>query len=124
MLPNVTVNWDAPAVDVSPGSRDPASQSDRVIAARQRATQALDAVGSDLAGLLLDLCGFLKGLERIERERSWPPRSGKVVAKLALARLADHYGLERAATGPDRARRVRSWRSVVAQEAGLESAAS
>jgi hypothetical protein len=124
MLPNVTVNWDAPAVDVSPGSRDPASQSDRVIAARQRATQALDAVGSDLAGLLLDLCGFLKGLERIERERSWPPRSGKVVAKLALGRLADHYGLERAATGPDRARRVRSWRSVVAQEAGLESAAS
>lgn len=124
MLPNVTVNWEAPAVDVSSGSRDPAGQSDRVIAARQRATQALDAVGSDLAGLLLDLCGFLKGLERIERERSWPPRSAKVIAKLALARLAEHYGLERAATGPDRARRVRSWRSLVTESAEFESAAS
>lgn len=113
MLPSVTVNWESPAIDAPRNPRDPAAQSDRVVAARQRVRRAFDAVGSDFAGLLLDLCGFLKGLEAIERERGWPPRSGKVVAKLALGRLADHYGLERSAQGPAGSRGIRSWRAIL-----------
>ena len=114
MLPSVTSRWDAVS-DPTRGAhgRDPGAASDVVIAARQRVTATLRAVGADLADLLIDLCGFLKGLEQIERDRGWPPRSAKVIVNLALARLADHYGIERAAKGPAHSRGIRAWRAVV-----------
>jgi Domain of unknown function (DUF6456) len=114
MLPSITSRWDA--VPNSPRiarGADMSTASEAAVAARQRATTALRAVGADLADLLIDVCGFLKGLEQIERDRSWPPRSGKIILNLALARLADHYGIERAAKGPAQSRGIRAWRAIV-----------
>jgi hypothetical protein len=113
MLPSVTARWEG-AIGAGPqGPRDPAGASDTMIAARQRTRAALEAVGGDFADLLVDLCGFLKGLEAIERERRWPARSAKVVVRLALRRLAEHYGLDAEARGPRASRGIRAWMEVL-----------
>lgn len=94
MLPRVTVNWDAGlAAGTHASSRGPASASDASLAARQRVRQACKRLGPELSGLAIDVCGFLKGLDAVERERGWPARSAKVVLRLALVALAEHYGL-------------------------------
>jgi hypothetical protein len=109
MMPSVTARWDGEIGSRRGAVRDPAAATDAMIAARQRVRNALSEVGQDFADLLTDLCGFLKGLETLERERRWPPRSAKVVVRLALRRLAEHYGLETEARGPARSRGVRTW---------------
>lgn len=94
MLPRVTVDWDAGlAAGTHAPARGPAEASDSSIAARQRVRLACKRLGPELSGLAIDVCGFLKGLDQVERERRWPARSAKVVLRLALAALVEHYGL-------------------------------
>ena len=111
MLPRVTTNWSASgAGGKGAGGAGPGELLDAALAARGRVEAALAAAGGDLAGLLLDVCGFLKGLETIESERGWPPRSAKIVLRIALGRLAEHYGLSPSAQGPARAP-LRVWQA-------------
>lgn len=98
LLPRVTANWSA-SVASGPRISGAADMTDVMISARQRARSALQAVGPDFADLLIDVCGFLKGLELVERERGWPARSGKLALELALRQLARHYGLRNEAKG-------------------------
>lgn len=106
LMPRTTSNWDSP---LSSGRSNPdAAATETMIAARQYVRRALDAVGPEFGGLLLDVCCFLKRLEDVERERLWPSRSAKVVLQLALTQLARHYGYGDRAKGAARAA-VRTW---------------
>ena len=101
LLPSVTSNWSAHG---SGGRADPSRlllPSEVALAARQRIDRALDALGPEFSGLVLDACGFVKRLEIMEAERGWPARSAKVVLRMALAQLARHYGLAASARGPE-----------------------
>jgi len=109
-MPHTTSDWMRPiASGPRGGSGDRAGAfTETVVAARRRVREALDAVGPEFAGLLLDVCCFLKGLEDVERERTWPASSGKVVLGLALDRLARYYGYAREARGCGQGR-LRTW---------------
>ncbi|MDK9697499.1 MAG: DUF6456 domain-containing protein [Siculibacillus sp.] len=110
MMPAVTSNWSTGRIAAGHGASGGIGDlADRALAARDRVRSALEAVGRDLADVLLDVCCFLKGLETIEADRRWPARSAKVVLDIALGRLAAHYGLADEARGPDRARALRAW---------------
>lgn len=115
MLPRTTMNWDAALTpdDRGAGPRDGAGASDSAIAARRRVRLACERLGPELSGIVIDVCGFLKGLDLVERERRWPARSAKVVLRLALSALAAHYGMDRHAARPG----PRSWQAPDARPA-------
>jgi len=105
LMPHTSSNWASP---VSDGAKNVGDATETMVAARQQVHLALDAVGPEFAGLLVDVCCFLKRLEEVERERTWPLRSAKVVLQLALERLARHYGYAAKARGRLRAA-LRTW---------------
>jgi hypothetical protein len=104
LTPRVTSNWSAPTGRSRSGGAG--EMTDLIVASRQRVGRALDACGPEFAGLLMDVCCFLRGLEEVERERGWPARSAKIVLQLGLDRLARHYGLSNDGSGHAH---VRTW---------------
>jgi hypothetical protein len=96
LQPRITANWSAAAPSERTRRSAPGAgveMRDAVVAARQRVNRALEAVGPELAGILLDVCCHDIGLEAAGQARGWPPRSAKVVLDLALTGVARHYGL-------------------------------
>lgn len=109
MRAHVTANWD---FGVASGRRTLSAQdrsdiSDVALAAKQRFHRALDAVGPELAAVLVEVCCHLNGMTGAERTLGLPKRSGKVVLLIALNALARHYGMIEA--GPPARSRARHW---------------
>ncbi|MBA3324435.1 MAG: helix-turn-helix domain-containing protein [Rhodobacteraceae bacterium] len=93
MGPRVTQNWER---FLTAGSRG-GVQAGRGMAegpqdARTRVAGAMEALGPGLSDIVFRICCFLEGLETAEKRLGWSARSGKVVLKIALERLAAHYG--------------------------------
>lgn len=89
-------NWDRlamPHARQQAGGSDGLSLTEGGLAARQRFYQAIEMVGEELAPALMSVCCEQLGLEEAERRHGWPKRAGKVILKMALDRLARHYGL-------------------------------
>lgn len=67
--------------------------SDIAAEARRGVASIHHLLPRDCAGVVFDVCGLLKGLQQVERERNWPRRSAKLVLRIGLDQLAQHYGL-------------------------------
>lgn len=113
LMGNVSRSWERLAL---PQSRQKGqgteglSVTEGSMAARQRFYQALDAVGEELSPVLVNICCEHMGLEDTERRHGWPKRTGKVILKLALNKLARHYGLAGSTgSGGDSGRRLHHW---------------
>lgn len=91
---NLTMSWQAR----SDGGGKAPSDHDRghvaAMAAQRRIHDALSFVGPGLSDVLVAVCQQNMSLQIIERDLSFPARSGKVIVKLALARLTVFYGFQ------------------------------
>lgn len=93
IAPRMSIDLTAPIIVNMRGQKREPLLSDTILAAKQRFSAAMRAVGPGLNDLLFDVCCDLRGLEQAEKAKAWPARSGKIVLGIALDRLADHYGL-------------------------------
>ena len=94
MGPRVAQNWDRFLTSASGGGFSDNAPAEGPSAARARVSKALGALGPGLADIAFRVCCFLDGLEKAEKRLGWSARSGKVVLRISLQRLAQHYGLE------------------------------
>jgi hypothetical protein len=92
LQPRLTMSYSA---SHSPGKqpRSAAEITDLAEDARRQVANIHRLLPRDCAGVVMDVCGLLKGLQEVERERGWPRRSAKLVLRIGLDRLAEHYGL-------------------------------
>ncbi len=89
--PRVTQNWDRFLTAGVSSSLSPRGFSGGSEGARNRVALALRELGPGMGDLCLRVCCFLEGIEGTERRLGWSARSGKIVLKLALMRLEQHY---------------------------------
>ena len=107
LRPRLTMSYSA-AHTAGAGQGRAAEISDLATDARRSLDDLYRVLPRDCAGVVLDVCGLLKGLQEVERERGWPRRSAKLVLRIGLDQLAQHYGLGAVARGSVNGR-TRQW---------------
>ncbi|KIC48691.1 DUF6456 domain-containing protein [Tateyamaria sp. ANG-S1] len=92
MGPRVAQNWDR---FLTGGGRGSFAMDSGVgngpEGARNRVAAALRDLGPGLSDVVLRCCCYLEGLESAEKQLGWSARSGKIVLRIALMRLKQHY---------------------------------
>ncbi len=118
MQPKVTASWNAALVAsdrarLKSGPRDPYPFTDVVLMARERVQRALEAIGPELADVVVAVCCLGHGIEAAEKALAWPRRSARLVLRIALERLAAHYGIRPVREGSEpRWKTVLSWHAT------------
>ncbi len=92
--PRVTMSWEnIPQSRTRRSAPAPLSGSERAISAKDRFDSAIAEVGRDLADIAWRVICAGEGVPVAEKALGWPTRSGKLVLRIALDRLAEFYRL-------------------------------
>jgi len=93
LAPGITMRWD-PVRIRGTGQDQSLSSAERQLAARARFDGAAAAAGPGLSDILWRVVCAGETLPSAERALAWPVRSGKLVLRLALDRVAGFYRLD------------------------------
>ena len=91
LAPRVTMRWDP--VRIRGGPDAALAPAERQIVAKARFDGAIAAAGRGLEDILWRVVCAGETVPDAERALAWPVRSGKLVLRLALDRVADFYRL-------------------------------
>ncbi|MBV1917956.1 MAG: hypothetical protein KUG65_07840, partial [Sphingomonadaceae bacterium] len=89
LLPSLTMSWDP--VRVSGGGERGLNPTERQMAAKARFDGAVEQAGPGLTDILWRVVCAGDAIADAEKGLGWPARSGKLVLKIALDRVADFY---------------------------------
>ncbi|MBS0254911.1 MAG: hypothetical protein JSS36_06800 [Proteobacteria bacterium] len=92
LLPGMTMRWDP--VRVKGGGGGGLNPTERQLAARARFDGAVAAAGPGLSDVLWRVVCHGESLPVAEKALDWPVRSGKLVLRLALDRVAGFYRID------------------------------
>jgi len=89
LAPGITMRWEP--VRIRGRHAEALTPNERQTAARQRFDGAIAAAGKGLEDILWRVICACETVTAAERELEWPARSGKLVLRIALERVADFY---------------------------------
>ncbi len=88
LAPGITMRWDVVRVSGGRGGLNP---TERQMAARARFDGAIAAAGPGLSDILWRVVCAGETVPDAEKALAWPVRSGKLVLRFALGRVAGYY---------------------------------